>query len=213
MAKNNYGRRRDAGLGRTAPEFGQCQLLFNERGLSLSRCTERFTTTFRVYRGASEVGTAELRATNRTKPRAGGATEPVLKVSYIELAPKERKGRVGTLLYDAMLGEACDRGQPLTSDRMRSHFAEAFWRKQVRKGRAKCVRSGRGGELYRAPLLELGQDRDAGKITEAKYNEIVAKLPKPRSDGTWSCYRYDVNNTCDVATLAGVKKRRGKRKR
>ena len=55
----------------------------------------------------------------------------------------EQRRKVGTRLYEEALKEACSQGRDLQSDMVRSQLAEAFWRKQHRKGRAKCL-PGRG---------------------------------------------------------------------
>ena len=50
-----------------------------------------------------------------------------------------RRCGYGTKLYEKMRDVACDYGVPLASDRIRSEFSDGFWRKQLRKGRAKCA--------------------------------------------------------------------------
>ena len=47
--------------------------------------------------------------------------------------------RLGTKLYLQAAREACRRGRMLQSDVERSQEADAFWRKQERKGRAKKI--------------------------------------------------------------------------
>lgn len=222
MAKPRYGR------------FEQCQILFQDRGLSLTRCnmphsaqtvlTVRDAQGGTVGRAVVETDMRQTRAARKAWPKNIPAKhQRVLKASFIEIAPDARKARIGTLLYDAMLGEACDRGLPLTSDTFRSHFAEAFWQKQVAKGRAKCVKKKNAyGDVYTKPLRELNDAVARGAMTRAAYEKTVANLPKPElkpghrdwappdmsRDAVWSCNRYDIDNACDIATLAGVKKRR-----
>jgi GNAT superfamily N-acetyltransferase len=57
---------------------------------------------------------------------------------------------VGTRLYERAARIACKRGVKLRSDTSRSNKAEAFWRKQERKGRVVCEKSyyGSGCEYY-----------------------------------------------------------------
>jgi GNAT superfamily N-acetyltransferase len=193
-----------------AKKFAQCQLLFKERGLTLTRCEDAYGMTFRVVDSTGkQQGVAEVGVHKRTRQ---GRSKNTLKVGYIHVDPSQRKTRVGTLLYDALLGEACERGMPLTSDTLRSHFAEAFWQKQRKKGRATCVRG--GGGVFTVPLLELEYRHDTGEISTKAYNETIARLPKPTKKTDeygrpmWSCRRYEINKTCDVETLAGLKRRK-----
>jgi GNAT superfamily N-acetyltransferase len=192
-----------------AKKFAQCQLLFKERGLTLTRCEDAYGMNFTVVDATGkQQSVAEVEVHKRTRQ---GRSKDTLKVSYIEVDPSQRKTRVGTLLYDALLAEACERGMPLTSDTLRSHFAEAFWRKQRKKGRATCVRG--GGGVFQVPLRELQKERDTGKISTKAYNETIARLPKPTKTDEygrpmWSCRRYEIDNTCDVETLAGLKRRK-----
>jgi hypothetical protein len=46
---------------------------------------------------------------------------------------------VGTKLYERAARVACRENAPLMSDRYRTQYAEGFWTKQARKGRATCV--------------------------------------------------------------------------
>ena len=190
-------------------KFAQCQLLFKERGLTLTRCERPWGITFEVIspdksiQGAADVVSAQ--------PTRNNALKDVLKVDSIKVDPSRRKARVGTLLYDALLAESCAQGLPLSSGTTRSHFAEAFWQKQQKKGRATCIRG--GGSVFQSPLHELEHDRDTGKLSTKAYNETIARLPKPTKTDEygrpmWSCRRYEINNTCDVETLAGLKRRK-----
>lgn len=67
-----------------------------------------------------------------------------LQVSWIDVDPGIRRCGVATRLYAAMAKAACDAGGVLSSDVLRKPAAEAFWRKQVAKGRARCVRRAGG---------------------------------------------------------------------
>lgn len=64
------------------------------------------------------------------------------------LAEARRKG-IGTKLWEHAAREACRLRAPLASDeRVGSGASEAFWQKQLRKGRARvlCKRCGTGGQ-------------------------------------------------------------------
>lgn len=63
-----------------------------------------------------------------------------LQVSWIKVDDRLRRCGVATRLYEAMAKVACDAGGALSSDVIRKPAAEAFWQKQVAKGRARCVR-------------------------------------------------------------------------
>lgn len=62
-------------------------------------------------------------------------------IDYIFVRETWRRRGVATALYEAAARGACrSYGVPLQSDVERSAAAQAFWVKQVRKGRATCVR-------------------------------------------------------------------------
>lgn len=62
------------------------------------------------------------------------------RVSSILVVDDRRRVGVGTALYLAAARLACRQfGAPLHSDFERSVAAQAFWEKQVKKGRAVCV--------------------------------------------------------------------------
>jgi hypothetical protein len=67
-----------------------------------------------------------------------------LQVSWIKVDDRLHRCGVATRLYAAMAKAACDAGGVLSSDVLRKPAAEAFWRKQVAKGRARCVRRAGG---------------------------------------------------------------------
>lgn len=107
-----------------------------------------------------------------------------LRVAFVSLreAGLARCG-LGTRLYETALREACQRGLRLTSDRTRSDASEGFWRKQVAKGRARCVRPG-GASRF---IFDL----------ETGESEI---------DGTWDCTQYEMVETCPAKIdLSGVR--------
>lgn len=111
-------------------------------------------------------------------------------VGEIEVSEGARRSRVGTTLYEAAVQIGCKAGLEVSSDSMRSPYAEAFWRKQESKARAVCV-PGRG-QVYDAPTR--------GRSTEG--------LPRPGEDAAgdpvWHCARYTVRAPCSVPTLDGM---------
>jgi len=59
------------------------------------------------------------------------------RVTWISVGSAHHRRGIGTALYARMARESCRRwGQPLHSDTNRSHLAEAFWQKQLDRGRA-----------------------------------------------------------------------------
>lgn len=103
-----------------------------------------------------------------------------LQVSWIDVDPGIRRCGVATRLYEAMAKVACDAGGVLSSDAIRQPTTEAFWRKQVAKGRARCVRRagssphpdyGLGGcetyALTRCPVETLARATAGGRRASA----------------------------------------------
>lgn len=62
-----------------------------------------------------------------------------MMVAYSYTHKDYRRCGFGTKLYERMRQIACDRGKRLASDTTRTKFSEGFWRKQVSRGRAKCL--------------------------------------------------------------------------
>lgn len=103
-----------------------------------------------------------------------------LQVSWVKVDDRIRRCGVATRLYEAMAKLACDAGGVLSSDVLRKPAAEAFWRKQVAKGRARCVRRagnsphpdyGLGGcetyALTRCPVETLARATAGGRRASA----------------------------------------------
>jgi hypothetical protein len=138
-----------------------------------------------------------LDAATQSKPKALLAVKPrgldliVTAVNVKDEADMRR--RFGTRLYEYAKELACKRGLRLASDAERSQYAEAFWRKQERKGRAECVAKGRA-KFYAAPTAKLSAEQRA-------------LLPQPEGD-EWPCRRYGLKQTCKEATLDGLRRRR-----
>lgn len=142
-----------------------------------------------------------LDAATQSKPRALLALEQRgldLVVTAIDVKDRvDMRKRFGTRLYEFANELACKRGLRLASDSERSQYAEAFWRKQVTKGRAMCIAKGRA-KFFISP-------------TAALTPEERARLPQPEGE-TWPCKRYGVTKPCAVTSLEGVRtKRRSKR--
>lgn len=139
-----------------------------------------------------------------------GASE--IEISSIEVEPEHRRNRLGTRLYERALVWGC--GQPgvlaITSDTVRSPFAEAFWRKQQAKGRAKCV--GTGGDEYPDPIEELRARVREGTLSRAEFDRMVAPLPKAVR-GRWPCERFVIDCASRPSSLDGVRRRKKRTKR
>jgi hypothetical protein len=92
-----------------------------------------------------------------------------LQVSWIKVDDRLRRCGVATRLYAAMAKVACDAGGVLSSDVIRKPAAEAFWQKQVAKGRARCVR--RAGNSWH-PDYGLG-DCEAYALTQCPAETLA----------------------------------------
>jgi hypothetical protein len=117
---------------------------------------------------------------------AGNTEDPA--EAYIEREEAREKGKpvaptgLGTRVYERAMRVACDvgGGYAITSDTTRSVFSEAFWRKQVAKGRATCEGDGSESSYYESPL-------ESAKNTFAQYEgwygplwrKFKAGLPEP----------------------------------
>jgi hypothetical protein len=68
----------------------------------------------------------------------------VTSITKIVVRKELHRGGLGTRLYEAAARASCaEFNQPLSSDYQRTLAAQKFWEKQVRKGRAVCVRKGK----------------------------------------------------------------------
>lgn len=162
-----------------------------------------------------------------------------LLVHSIELHPRAQGKRIGTKLYEIAAEIACNYDLPLVSDRLRSRFAEAFWRKQLAKGRAYAV-TGQGAGLYDHPRVEAEEaiyaaalaeglerrgvrreidlDSDARGAVVEEAMQVVdvwrAKLPEPLPDGSWAVERYVLDDTCGKGRdLSGLRRAAARRRR
>lgn len=105
-----------------------------------------------------------------------------VNVSSIAVGPRGRG--VGTKLYESAAAWACRVGRPLASDEKRSAFSDAFWKKQVRKKRARCA--------WRLTGEEARTAREDEKYSNDEHS-IWAR---------GGCVRY-VLTRCPVKSLAG----------
>lgn len=138
-----------------------------------------------------------------------------LVVVEVKVNREARSQGVGTRLYEAALREACALNQGLASDTVRSIFAEAFWRKQARKGRAKCLERGRA-LVHRDPEWDLRsylrdsclRAKDPRRCVEAKFKAMTSGLPKPKTRqeaDRWPCYRWWIPPTKCGTSLDGLR--------
>lgn len=108
-------------------------------------------------------------------------------IGLIHVHKDYRRCGIGTKLYEMVAQGACDLGARLTSDQYRSEASEGFWAKQVKKGRARCIKSA---------------DPDWVSTTDPTFTA-------PRY-GRGNCDRYELIG-CPISSLAGNKKSKKKR--
>jgi len=172
------------------------------------------------------VGTVEASRKYGRDPRSPSykvGWAEVVNIDYDELSkPEEERTKpsgLGTRLYERALRAVCDVGKAysITSDTTRSEFSEAFWRKQVRKGRAKCVGDGSQSAYFRAPLVDARQAFDKLKDGEAKFERFYNRLPHPQDDERgyrrWSCDYYEMLCAKRPDSLDGLRIKSAKPKR
>lgn len=199
------------------------------------------THPFTIFNAdGEELGDLILRVTKfRDVPDEDGFdTRDGLEVSGIKLPPGMQRKGLGTKLYEVAADAACDLGLPLVSDQVRSPFAEAFWRKQVAKGRAYAVEGGRGGSVYPGPRVEAEEylyaallqeeirgagarserefrqrdpaaHRRAQARVEAKVDAWRERLPTPKTSDAWEVERYVLDNACKYKRdLSGARRKK-----
>lgn len=193
-------------LGRLPKTCTASSFRVGSQAAKLRRCEDEDYINYEVLRKEdAEVAYMRLKK-NKFKE--------VLEVGYVQVGPEYREHRLGTKLYEIALKDACRLKYEIESDNSRSAFAEAFWRKQVSKGRAECVVSDdphtAGATVYNDPLDEL-------EMTDPdEYERVVDRLPKPRRDADgeyWPCLFYSTTNACKTTSLAGVKPKKAKKRR
>lgn len=179
-----------------------------------------------VFRGGQQVGEAIIEIRDWRGKDAYRVTE-------IEVTGPGPRSGAGTAMYEEALAAACEANALLLSSAHRSVFSEAFWRKQVKKGRARCRRPNPrakwGANYYGSPLLErfdkISADCDelhphfparAHKCAEAGARALKRQLPKPRnapkpgysdmvSSEYWPCFIYAAKPThCKDGSFKGL---------
>lgn len=80
---------------------------------------------------------------------------------------------IGTRLYEHLYKIACDERARLASDTKRTEASEGFWRKQARKGRARCL------------------SREVPGTRLSSESKLMF-----RPVGNWPCYRYAMREAC-----------------
>jgi len=77
-------------------------------------------------------------------------------VAWIEVEPDRCRQGIATRLYEQAAAATCEvMGSPLASDTERTEASQAFWAKQVARGRATCVEPGEpsGGPAINNPTM------------------------------------------------------------
>jgi hypothetical protein len=97
-----------------------------------------------MFRDGVRVAFAEF-----TKRKVAG--HQALQIKMIQ-SWHNRQGNA-TRLYETLGKAACDKGLTLASDSTRSPAAEAFWQKQIRKGRA--IPAGKKAIVLLCPVVTL----------------------------------------------------------
>lgn len=120
-------------------------------------------------------------------------------VTDVKIDINLRGKRLGTELYKEALKYARLRKLPLSSDEVRSHFSEAFWQKQIAKGRADCVKGDLPGTVWYNPLIDSEKWVDKTKLP------VPAKAPEGYD--VWPCTRIQVNSF-KVKDLSGMESER-----
>lgn len=192
------------------------RVAFQHRGLTIEREHAGDQYMFKATYHGRIVGDATVRE----------SSQHGLIVEMIAVEDRDRRRRVGTALYEAALKLSCETRKPLVSDFQRSRFAEAFWRKQVKKGRATCAKKNTDQQenVWDGPLLDarhhaeeacqrvyrnVGTIRDSIEAAErcaaARMKKLEEKLPEPRGNA-WPCMRYKLKprKTCQNPDLSAA---------
>lgn len=171
-----------------------CRWLPHEGGpYKYSICLYADYFTVSAAENGKYVGTASLQKLKKNGRTVYKMSIEVDKPKY-QLKETDPEG-LGTRLYERSARAACrvGRAYAITSDTIRSVFSEAFWRKQVRKGRATCKGDGNLSHYYSYPLVEAKNyfyDLE-GRMDGPKWRAFYAGLPKPENDG-WTCDYYEL---------------------
>jgi hypothetical protein len=96
--------------------------------------------TVRGYIEGRETPVAKGTLKPHTRPGPDDVAELVAySVAWSSVSAGSRRCGYGTKLYEMMRDIACQDGVKLQSDRERTEFSDGFWKKQAKKGRARCV--------------------------------------------------------------------------
>lgn len=82
------------------------------------------------------VGSVDCSVGTGTSERLGAKA---CKIGVAKVEPQFRSQGIGTVLYEHLAEAACANGMVVVSDDLRSKYADAFWKKQFRKGRVTRV--------------------------------------------------------------------------
>jgi GNAT superfamily N-acetyltransferase len=103
---------------------------------------------------------------------------------WIHVEPELRRYGWGTRLWEQGLRVARAQGLQLASDKTRSPFMEAFWRKQAAKGRAECIQRGRG-TYHTPPLLNLATDMRRACAFDMRMAQAQGTFPLSENEKLW----------------------------
>lgn len=101
------------------------------------------------------------------------------------LVPQNLRRRgVGLRLYRLAAAHAASHRLPLVSGRRRSHFAEAFWRAQVKAGRAVPLKGVEASVIW-SPWYHQEEH-----LSPEAFAMLAAGLPAPNRSGRWDVSQY-----------------------
>jgi len=193
----------------------QCQRLpESDEKYTFAICGEADSFEIRSYFDGRRAGTVRLYDQDDGTMKVGWSDTEQPAYYRLLYPDTAMPAGLGTKLYERALRAACDVGgqQALVSDKTRSPFSEAFWRKQVRKGRASCVGDGSESSYYDSPMSyarshfreRFGRDFEDTK----EWQSFMDKLPEPEEGGDgyhWPCDYYKIKCRNRPDSLAGVR--------
>lgn len=168
--------------------------------VEIEACLDEGEVRYTAHRGMDEVAWGSAQA-----------YKGKYVVTGIQVADTAQRSGIGTRMYEQFAADACAAGLELASDVLRSHFAEAFWKKQEAKGRVVC-RAGKG-EVYKGPLASLKRKLAEGRITPEFFERVTKGLPEAADvkGNYWACANYVMPRPCSQTRLDGVRRKRRKR--
>jgi hypothetical protein len=124
-------------------------------------------------------------------------------IANVDVRPEGQRKGIGTTMYELVFDMTCKHKLQMASSSQRSVFGESFWKKQIKKGRARCAisNSDKTGNYWDGPLQDL-EERIAvsrpNEYGEPDYDYAAREMkklniPKPRRgpDGHyWPCRQY-----------------------